>query len=133
MSSSSSLSSTLQQQKAATATSAHNNGSATTTAAPAILPLSITTQLLQHRLNAGLGIAGGARGSLYKCAVQLVGRTTAATTTTTAALVTDLQLQHIENQKIQLSNCLLRRNNSQYVRPHDTSLKVQWTKTFSIL
>jgi len=50
----------------------------------------LTTDLLLHRLHAGLGIAGGARGSLTKCAASSHSKT-------------DLQLQQIELTKLWLT------------------------------
>jgi hypothetical protein len=66
----------------------------------------LTNSLLQHRLSVGLGIAGGARGSLHKCAVQLAAvasatKGEAATTATLPSLLlTDLSLQQIEMTKL---------------------------------
>lgn len=71
----------------------------------------ITTPLLQHRLAIGLGIAGGARGSLHKCATQLAeqlhrleegGAADAGGTNTSSSLLVDLQLQQIEMTKLLL-------------------------------
>lgn len=56
----------------------------------------LTTELLQHRLNAGLGIAGGSRGSLTKCAaLALAGSAEAAGH--------ELQLQQLEMMKLVLT------------------------------
>lgn len=69
----------------------------------------LTTDLLQHRLNTGLGIAGGARGSLTKCAVQLLSSGNNDLTTNNnssskaATLVTDFRLQQIEMTKLVLT------------------------------
>jgi hypothetical protein len=66
----------------------------------------LTNSLLQHRLSVGLGIAGGARGSLHKCAMQLVATASKsasaddATATLPSLLLTDLSLQQIEMTKL---------------------------------
>jgi hypothetical protein len=67
----------------------------------------LTNSLLQHRLSVGLGIAGGARGSLQKCAVQLAAAASksasqdeTAPTTLPSLLLTDLSLQQIEMTKL---------------------------------
>jgi hypothetical protein len=65
----------------------------------------LSNAVLLHRLDAGLAISGGARGSLTRCAVQLLTGGDAA-----AAARTDLQLQQIEMTKLLL---MVQRNDAE--------------------
>ena len=60
----------------------------------------LTTEILQHRLNAGLGIAGGARGSFARYASQILHKTNENPTTTDPKM--DLELLQLEMTKLYL-------------------------------
>lgn len=67
--------------------------------APAITPTVITNEILQNRLLAGLGIKGGARGSLTRCVARLQDEDAAAAD----ALVRELEHSQIEITKLLLT------------------------------
>lgn len=72
----------------------------------------LTTDLLLHRLHTGLGIAGGARGSLTKCATSILrdsvkggdgGGDTTTNSSSISSSITELQLQQLEMTKLFLA------------------------------